>query len=155
MKTDRFVAPRKTSYPAYGPKTTIWRLAVPLKRVNPSVWSSADRLRTKKIHFPLFILFHTYPERSLNGTMFNGTSRQLTFARPSGQVPYIHARAYNRRSLAHIRARTYSNESEICLLVVLSNEECCVFNLSGLPRRTDVLGPASLAIGRRSKITAI
>lgn len=40
-----------------------WRIpGIPLKRVNPSVWPSADRLRTKKIHFPFVHSFSHVPK---------------------------------------------------------------------------------------------
>lgn len=40
-----------------------WRIPrIPLKRVNPSVWPSADRLRTKKIHFPFVHSFSHVPK---------------------------------------------------------------------------------------------
>lgn len=119
-KTDRFVVPRerRASYLTTGPKTTIWRLAVPLKRVNPSVWPSADRLRTKKIHFPFVHSFSHVPRKGRMPQWHNvRTPRQLIFAFPDRSHKHTHAYLYILDTHANIKTPTHLRGTIIATLL--------------------------------------
>lgn len=101
----------------YGPQNNNMASGrVPLKRVNPSVWPSADRLRTKKIHFPFVHSFSHVPQKghASMAQYANAASAHIREAFPDrSHTTHVHthtgiciihdiqlarSRAYNRRA---------------------------------------------------------
>lgn len=110
----------------HGPQNNNMASGVPLKRVNPSVWPSADRLRTKKIHFPFVHSFshvpppppvstppHSFYPRGTRRALARASMAQCASALGrglSGQVPRTRTRVYILvpvRNRGHTYVRTF------------------------------------------------